>query len=39
MAMMDKFYRHTEEISGLAKELSADMVGAHGHFDLAMRWG
>ena len=34
MAMMDKFYRHTEEISGLAKELSADMVGAHGHFDL-----
>ena len=32
MAMMDKFYRHTEEISGLAKELTEDMSSSQFDF-------
>ncbi len=33
MTMMDRYYRHTEEISGLAKELTEDML-THSHFDM-----
>jgi MSHA biogenesis protein MshE len=32
MVMMDKFYRQTEEISGLAKELTADIGEGGGEF-------
>ncbi len=32
MAMMDRFYSHTEEISGLAKELTEDMSNGMGDF-------